>query len=325
MPGITVPAPVSLVPSTQQSPGSIISKINQLHAAAQSVKDPAAVQTFTHAEEAFNSLQTQTNSIMNALRAPLPQAGQLYITDASGALIGWIGYQAIGGVNYEGAWFANIYLGGTSPANALVIFTSVSDTVTINGGLTVNNGNVLFNYTGPGFQTWVIGGTGAIFNVNPYATHFQSAFQYEATSGGLEVLMSADGGLTVGNFGTNYNVNILPTTVTLSDGSGNQLVVLSTSGDTGTVTVGTNGSSNSAVLSVTPTTSSLQLNNTLGSQVVLIDAILGYSSPTLPLTANKVISNSIFEAGGFNGLSYTATIASTNTLTFTGGILTNHT
>ena len=63
------------------------------------------------------------------------QAGQIFVNNAAGANIGWIGTYLYSGTTYEGAWFKRILLGGTDPSVAKIACD-------INGNLTITGGTL---------------------------------------------------------------------------------------------------------------------------------------------------------------------------------------
>lgn len=78
------------------------------------------------------NFQRQIDAIKQVLLTPPPPVTQFNVVDAMGALIAWIGSSVITGVTFFGAWFRNLYIGGTSAADAKII-ADADGNVTING------------------------------------------------------------------------------------------------------------------------------------------------------------------------------------------------
>lgn len=99
--------------------------------------------------QALNSLQTQIDIIMRVLRSPLPVPESFGVTDQNGELIAWIGSQVVNGVLYQGAWFKQLYIGGTDASTAKIV-ADANGNVTITGatitldtnGVTTTIGNL---------------------------------------------------------------------------------------------------------------------------------------------------------------------------------------
>lgn len=88
---------------------------------------------------AINSLQRQLDALTKALQQE-QVITQFEVTGTSGSLIGWIGSKVVGAVSYIGAWFQQLYIGGTSAANAKIV-ADASGNVTINGATITLNSN----------------------------------------------------------------------------------------------------------------------------------------------------------------------------------------
>jgi hypothetical protein len=123
--------------------------------------DPVAV------ANAINSLQRQINVLTNALKQS-PTITEFEVTDTSGGLLAWIGSSIVAGVNYFGAWFRQLYIGGTSAATAKIVADANGD-VTINGAT--------FVFTANGTQTTLNGST------NPWSTKGTSLISTDIASG----------------------------------------------------------------------------------------------------------------------------------------------
>lgn len=78
------------------------------------------------------NFQRQIDAIKQVLLTPPPPVTQFNVIDSLGALIAWIGSSVITGVTFFGAWFRNLYIGGTSAADAKII-ADADGNVTING------------------------------------------------------------------------------------------------------------------------------------------------------------------------------------------------
>jgi hypothetical protein len=134
--GLFTTTPVSILPSDQSNAGAIQSLVAQIQAVSPQISDPSTASLFNIIGEAMTSMQSQSDTINNALREPLPFPETVAVTDPEGNLIAWIGYQVVGQNNYEGIWTKDLYVGGTSPQNALV--------TVLGGELEINDGTVGF-------------------------------------------------------------------------------------------------------------------------------------------------------------------------------------
>lgn len=100
---------------------------------------------------ALNGIQSQLDSITKALaRSGILQ--ELIVTDTRGSLIGWVGDRIVNAVTYMGAWFKQLYIGGTGADDAKIV-ADASGNVTINGAtITLSANGVLTtieNLNGP--------------------------------------------------------------------------------------------------------------------------------------------------------------------------------
>lgn len=136
MAGIFTTQPVSILPATRASAGSVQYQVNQIQAQSRGTDHEG---TFQLTGDTITSLQGQVDTIMQALRRPLPLPETIAITDPNGVLIAWLGYQVVNGKTYDGIWAQNAYFGGTSPQDADIVIT--------NSGITITN------------ASFVIGGT----------------------------------------------------------------------------------------------------------------------------------------------------------------------
>ena len=142
--------------------------------------------------------------------------GEIEVYDTFGSLIGWIGVSS----PYVGAWFKQLYIGGASPASAVIVADSSGD-VTIDGAI--------FTLTTSGVTTTigtstVAGGSGYGVNVNGTAGEasvFSSAstgcgFYASKTGYGLLSLSvtSTDAGLAV--LGATGNLALFPDQIVVS-------------------------------------------------------------------------------------------------------------
>lgn len=102
------------------------------------------------------NFQRQIDAIKQVLLAPPPPVTNFNVVDTMGALIAWIGSSIVAGVTYFGAWFRNLYIGGTSAADAKII-ADADGNVTINGAtITLTKNGVkttIENDMGPDGQT----------------------------------------------------------------------------------------------------------------------------------------------------------------------------
>lgn len=142
----TVDSP-SIMDPTQQSAGATSNSAARIAAAAKGLESESA---FQMAAQQMVSHQEQIDAITKLLREPLPHPATYGVTDPSGVLIAWIGYQVSGNVAYYGGWFKQLYIGGTSPADAKIVadsngnvtITGATLTLTANGvTTTLNNAN----------------------------------------------------------------------------------------------------------------------------------------------------------------------------------------
>lgn len=69
------------------------------------------------AANGLNSLQRQVDVLVNALKLT-PAVQDFRVVDPNGALIGWLGSEVVAGASYEGAWFKNLYVGGSDATTA---------------------------------------------------------------------------------------------------------------------------------------------------------------------------------------------------------------
>lgn len=88
-------------------------------------------------EDAIRQVQYQVDLQTQILIALASGSDSLSVLGAGGEPIGWIGSDA----DKVGAWFKNLYVGGTSPDNAQIVADSNGD-VTITGALTAASFNV---------------------------------------------------------------------------------------------------------------------------------------------------------------------------------------
>lgn len=115
MAGLNAPT----TPLMSQVPGDIRNDVQRLRAIAGPTSGIIA--------PALDNVQNQTNAVTTALMKP-GSVTDLTVTDASGSLIAWIGSRVVNAVNYFGAWFKTLYIGGSSAADAAI--------VVVNGNLT---------------------------------------------------------------------------------------------------------------------------------------------------------------------------------------------
>ena len=88
MPGLFTTQTVSILPATQQGPGATKSLAAQIQGATRGTD----VEQFGNmAGRAVQNIQDQVNTIMNALRLPLPFPNTIAITDASGNVEAFLG------------------------------------------------------------------------------------------------------------------------------------------------------------------------------------------------------------------------------------------
>lgn len=89
--------------------------------------------------QALNGIQGQIDAIVKVLQQN-PTLQELVVQDSTGTLIGWVGDRIVNAVTYMGAWFRQLYIGGTSAATAKIVADANGD-VTINGATITLNAN----------------------------------------------------------------------------------------------------------------------------------------------------------------------------------------
>jgi hypothetical protein len=116
-----MPLSAPTAPVLSKSSGNVNSNVNNLR----------SLKTFQTSETAngLDNLQSQVNNVVNALMNP-GEVTQIQVYDQKGTLIGWIGSTVINNVSYEGAWFGDLYIGGASPANAVIVANGGGVTIT---------------------------------------------------------------------------------------------------------------------------------------------------------------------------------------------------
>ncbi len=119
-----------MIPASQQSAGSVNQTASRLNAGSRAVQDAAAQSMFQSTGGALSSLQDQIDNIMKVLRGPIPQPDAYSVADPHGNLIAWIGFNVFNNVVYEGGWFEQLYVGGTNPADAFLVASGTSLTIT---------------------------------------------------------------------------------------------------------------------------------------------------------------------------------------------------
>jgi len=103
-------APVA--PLVTKSSANIQTNVNNL----KRFRDPSGLESAA----ALDSLQNQINALVTALANP-GGLTELTVTDKKGAVIGWIGSRIVGTITYSGGWFKDLYIGGTGPADAVIV------------------------------------------------------------------------------------------------------------------------------------------------------------------------------------------------------------
>lgn len=197
--GLFTTIPPSILPPARQSAGSTGSNTAQVQAVA---RGTPYEQLAVLLGQSDRTLQNQIDTIMSALRSPLPQPATYYVTNPSGAMIAWLGYRVVSGVTYQALWANQAYFGGTDPTNAPIIINGTS--VTINGAtqIIVTNGAVKTTIGAGGVLVQVIPGP---YPASQIAT---SGIQLFDSSGNIVVRLSNSG---VGSIDTvSYNINGTP-------------------------------------------------------------------------------------------------------------------
>lgn len=192
--------------STQQPPLSSSTK-----AAGASKAQILAIQTegktSTLVSNVLSSFQDQINQTASVLRNPPPPLTELGITDSNGTLIGWIGARTVGNRNYEGAWFANLWIGGSDPSSAIISIIGSTATITIsdNGMIQILDPN-----------NAVVAEIGTIFDTPIAVTSISNATPPVVTlaSAPTPALVSGHSVQIKGNSVAAYNVNAYITVLT---------------------------------------------------------------------------------------------------------------
>lgn len=147
-PGTFSTQQVSILSSNQQSAGSVTQQAAQVQGQVQNVEDAPTQQILLSVGNALTSIQQQIDSITKNLRSPLPFPSTVAITDPTGNMIAWMGYQVVGSNSYDGIWARMAYFGGTGPANANIIING--STVTIEDASIVVTSGATTVTIGPG-------------------------------------------------------------------------------------------------------------------------------------------------------------------------------
>lgn len=108
MAGLIAPLPSIVVKSS----GNVQSNVNNLRR----LGDPASREMAA----GLDGLQNQINTLGTALANP-GALTELTVTNSKGVVIGWIGSRIVGGITYSGGWFEDLYIGGTGPADAVIV------------------------------------------------------------------------------------------------------------------------------------------------------------------------------------------------------------
>lgn len=195
---------VSILPPTQQSGGSTKDAANAFRYASQKSDDAAL---WTKLADAISSLQSQIDTITQALRAAIPQPSLTLVTDSSGKVIAQIGNMTgSDNVAYAGIWTNILFAGGGAPNTAAVTVgpTGIHITDTANA-----KGTYIVNITE---QTYIV--NGATWNGTNWIATDVIATIFEVANG---LVLFANVGLTIGSPFT-------PTQIAVIDGSGNLAV-----------------------------------------------------------------------------------------------------
>lgn len=204
--------PVSIIPANQQSAGTAKPVASAL-SSNRTVADSVVSALLTQAGTGIGSLQQQIDQIMRALRAPVPQPASVGYTDPKGNLIGWIGYNVVNNVVYEGAWFKEFYAGGDNASNALV---------------TIKNGQVSID------GEIVLIGTNGTISINPAIPEF---YVFDDTTKIRTIINGS--GIVVENdtSGTEPSVTIAPDEISLTNSASAGVIFISSTGDDGEIQV----------------------------------------------------------------------------------------
>jgi hypothetical protein len=191
-----------------------------------------------HVQAMGESFQRQLDAFKQVLLAPPPPVQKFNVVDAMGALIVWIGSAIVGGVTYLGAWFGNIYIGGTDASNAPIVADAAGN-VTITGAtITLTKNGVkttIGNDMGPDGLTDSLSSedisvaNGQLTTVNPFAfvcNEWNPALsQYEAVAA-LRGTGAGSGRLLIGKVGGGSSILLA------EDGAGSPQVLVNSGADT---------------------------------------------------------------------------------------------
>ena len=263
MPGIFSTQQVTILPPTRQSAGTTGLFSNQLTAITQNT---AQQQLGMLIGQGVKSVQNQIDTIMQALRSPLPFPNAIGITDSTGNLIAWIGQPPSSNPTLQPAWFQGLDMAGsiTSPVWR---FQPAGNVVADDG-----NANIIFQLgSGPEIQI-------ASDSATNIATLQPNLFQLVIGGAQVAIIESTSWFNQFAALGTSVSPLVtlgmvgVTSTLTLNDGLGN-------SGVLNDFSLAFNGTGGAATLSGS---GGLQIN-TSGSVATLSPSLLIVQG--LPTTA----------------------------------------
>jgi hypothetical protein len=328
----------SLLDPTAKRPGNVRS-----HAIALRQRGPLGGDV----AEAINNIQGQLDVHDGALRAPLPLPDEFQIVDATGQVIGWVGHYTdpATGILYQGGYFHSLYVGGSSPANAVF-------TVSSGGGVFINNqaielkslnGDIILSPIGPQIKAQTLGfspnNTQFLVNNGVIEEHFVNDVGTPTSSQRSTMSPNA---ILLYDPSNNSVINLDGGSGTISCTAVNTTILNLHSGgadirmdSTGLVTVRTIGASPNNEVSINGGTLQGHIVNDAGTIIQnqsyqLSPSFLGMwdgtNTQSLSLDGlTGAIACKLLKVQGLNGLSGGVQISSptgTHTMTFTSGLLT---
>lgn len=307
-----------------KSTGNAQSNINNLR----TLRDRSS----SEAASMGDSLQSQINSVVGALMNP-GAVTQIQVVDQTGALIGWIGSQIIGGVSYEGGWFLDLYIGGTGPANAVITANGGGVTIT-NAPIKLTSNGVETDINNETLPAW--GAGVSLVSIDTSVTHGDQSFIAPQAMGVFSwngtaltsVAVFGDGGsgqgfLELNGVGNSDQIamNIDPAAITLTDGT-HTCSIGPTTINVATIDATTLVNSPAYQASGTP---GIGLSTSVITALSSVSGGINYGSS---LTVNTSTTG-VFGtpgAGQTNGTVVTGvTLNTTHTAVVTGGTSVNHT
>ncbi len=285
----------------------------------------------------FVNLQFQIDQI-NAALAQQQSIQSFAVTNAVGQLIAWIGDTLVSGIQYMGAWFKQLYIGGSSAATAKIV-ADASGNVSINGAtITINSGGTLTTInnavnpwsTNAASLTSTHIATGEYSMVDPFNFAILNAANLPLVrlsngGGGLGYVFT-NGGVAVGSSG---QAHLYPTELAITNGTtrtmtlDNSTSIFSLNGPLGNTFVADDGVDTSDVVTpklnggTIPTSGPLAANGS--QQLVSATAGAGISLGATSITNTGVLSNIAGTGISVSGATGNVTIGNTGVTSLTSG------